>query len=133
MKKRWNDILYLMIDFNYELQRCSPVGRYRSWWQLTEPTPHRVHLVLPHLLQRRKRGRVFDLILSKRDMKRNSLSIICWALIFSYFSVELVQWISMISEVEKQNCLLFKIPEFWKIKSQYMYEVSPLQLKKKRF
>lgn len=38
----------------------------------------------------------------------------------------------MISEVEKQNCLLFEIPEFWKIKSQYMYQVSPLQLKKKK-
>lgn len=111
-----NDSLYLMIDFNYELQRCSPVDRYRSWWQLTEPTPHRAHLVLPHLLQRRKRGRVSRLILSMRDIKRNSLSIICWALIFSYFSVELVQWIPLFSEVEKQNCMLFEIPEFWKIK-----------------
>lgn len=67
-----NDILYLMIEFNDELQRCSPVDRYRSWWLLTEPTPHRVHLVLPHPLQRRRRGRVSCLVLSEGDMKKNS-------------------------------------------------------------
>lgn len=66
---------YLMIDFNDELQRCSPVDRYRSWWQLMEPMPHRVHLVLPHPPQRRKRGRVSCLILSKGGKKRNSFII----------------------------------------------------------
>lgn len=67
-----NDILYLMIEFNDELQRCSPADRYRSWWLLMGPTPHRVHLVLPHLLQRRRRGRVSYLVLSKGGMRRNS-------------------------------------------------------------
>lgn len=91
-----NDILYLMIKFDYKLQRCSPVDRYRSWWQLTEPMPLRAHLVLPHLLQRKKRGRVFCLILSMIEMKRNRFNIICWELIFLYLRAELVgksQWL----------------------------------------
>lgn len=109
-----NDILYLMIEFNDELQRCSPVDRYRSWWLLTEPTPHRVHLVLPHPLQRRRRGRVSCSILIKGGMKKNSFIMNCSALIFFHFVVEWIQLIPMFSEVEKQNCLPFKSHNFKK-------------------